>query len=194
MLCPATREGRLGLELGVAHFPSKVALRDHIDAYIAHWNDDPTPFIWTKPAASIIRARNGMLDRIPHAVHTAPLAKTLMWEHVGSEAGRSSSAQTRRVTHAEDYRRRHGFHGWRHASTRRADRGSNQGLQVRRLGDALFRSRVRRRTRPPLQGEIRPPPRPQDLRDFRRVLALLRRPSSWRHRQAVQPHQEVSDF
>jgi hypothetical protein len=29
-----------------------------------------------------------MLDRISHAVHTAPLAKTLMWEHVGSEAGR----------------------------------------------------------------------------------------------------------
>ena len=76
MLCPATREGRLGLELGVAHFPSKVALREHIDAYIAHWNDDPTPFIWTKPAASIIRSRKRMLDRISHAVHTAPLAKT----------------------------------------------------------------------------------------------------------------------
>src|SRR5437016_7277923 len=40
-------------------------------------------------------------------------------------------AQTERVTHAEDYRRRPGFHGWRHASARRADRGSDQGLQVR---------------------------------------------------------------
>ncbi len=68
----------------------QVALREHIDAYITHWNDDPTPFIWTKPAASIIRSRKRMLDRISHAVHTAPLAKTLMWEHVGSEAGRSS--------------------------------------------------------------------------------------------------------
>jgi len=81
--------GILGKQsLGVAHFPSKVALREHIDAYIAHWNDDPTPFIWTKPAASIIRSRKQMLDRISHAVHTAPLAKTLRWEHVGSEAGR----------------------------------------------------------------------------------------------------------
>ena len=50
--------GILGKQsLGVAHFPSKAALREHIDAYIAHWNDDPTPFIWTKPAASIIRSR-----------------------------------------------------------------------------------------------------------------------------------------
>src|SRR5207249_1348923 len=63
-----------------------------------------------------------------------------------------------------------------------------------RLGDALFRSRVRRRARPRLQGEIRPPARPQDLRDFRRVLALLRRRSPWRHRQAVQRHQEVRGF
>ena len=74
-----------------------------------------------------------------------------MWDHVGSEAGRTSSAQTRRVTHAEDHRRRPGFHGWRHASARRADRGSDQGLQVRRLGDALFRSSVRRGDRPRLQ-------------------------------------------
>src|SRR5437773_3998330 len=98
---------------------------------------------------------------------------------------------TRRVTHAEDYRRRHGFHGWRHASARRADRGSNQGLQVRRLGDALFRSRVWRRARPRLQ-ELRSPPRPQDLRDFRRVLAVQKcaRP----HRETVQRDQEVRGF
>src|SRR4030095_10203900 len=43
--------------------------------------------------------------------------------------------------------------------------------------------------------KIRPPARPQDLRDFRRVLALLRRRRSpWRHRQAVQGHQEVRGF
>jgi transposase len=61
--------GILGKQsLGVAHFPSKVALREHIDAYIAYWSDDPTPFIWTKPAASIIRSRKRMLDRISHAV------------------------------------------------------------------------------------------------------------------------------
>jgi hypothetical protein len=39
-----------------------------------------------------------------------------------------------------NHRRCAGVPGWRHASARRADRGSDQGLQVRRLGDALFRS------------------------------------------------------
>src|SRR6266550_6336855 len=118
-----------------------------------------------------------------------------MLERVDSEAGRSSYGQTRRVTHAEDYRWRPGFYGWRHASARRADRGSDQGLHVRRLVDAIFRSSGPRRDRPPLQGEIRPPARPQDLRDFRRVLALLRRRRSrWRHRQAVQADQEVRDL
>src|SRR5438105_1276531 len=34
--------GILGKQsLGVAHFPSKVVLREHIDAYIAHWNRRP---------------------------------------------------------------------------------------------------------------------------------------------------------
>src|SRR5262249_13929608 len=75
------------------------------------------------------------------------------------------SDRTRRATHAEDYRRRPGFHGWRHARARRADRGSDQGPQVRRLGDALLRSRVRRRARPRLQ-EIRPPARPQTYEIF----------------------------
>jgi dihydrofolate reductase len=42
------------------------------------------------------------------------------------------------VTHAEDYCRRLRFHGWRHASARRAERGSDQRLQVRRLGAAHF--------------------------------------------------------
>jgi hypothetical protein len=65
--------GILGKQsLGVGYFPSKVALREHIDAYIAHWNDDPTPFIWTKSAASIIRSRKRMRVRISHAVRTAP--------------------------------------------------------------------------------------------------------------------------
>src|SRR5439155_12334602 len=56
--------GILGKQsLGVAHFRAR-SRREHIDAYIAHWNDDPTPFIWTKPATSIIRSRKRMLDRI----------------------------------------------------------------------------------------------------------------------------------
>jgi transposase len=62
--------GILGKQsLGVSDFPSKTALREHIDAYIAHWNDDPTPFLWTKPATAIIKSHRKMLARISHAVH-----------------------------------------------------------------------------------------------------------------------------
>jgi transposase len=62
--------GILGKQsLGVSDFPSKSALRAHIDSYMAHWNDDPTPFAWTKPAAAIIRSHRRMLARISHAVH-----------------------------------------------------------------------------------------------------------------------------
>jgi hypothetical protein len=50
-------------------FPSKAALRQHIEAYIAGWNEDPTPFVWTKPAAAIIRSHKRMLARISQAVH-----------------------------------------------------------------------------------------------------------------------------
>ena len=36
-------------------FPSVGALVRHIQTYIAHWNEKPTPFIWTKEPADIIR-------------------------------------------------------------------------------------------------------------------------------------------
>lgn len=36
-------------------FRSVPALVRHIEAYLAHWNDDPTPFVWTKQPADIIR-------------------------------------------------------------------------------------------------------------------------------------------
>jgi len=36
-------------------FPSVKALIRHIRAYIDHWNERPTPFIWTKEPADIIR-------------------------------------------------------------------------------------------------------------------------------------------
>ena len=52
-----------------ANFPSKQALRDHIEKYIAGWNEHPTPFIWTKPADAIIKSHRRMSDRISHAVH-----------------------------------------------------------------------------------------------------------------------------
>ena len=35
-------------------FDTVRALIRHIDQYIAHWNDHPTPFVWTKTPADII--------------------------------------------------------------------------------------------------------------------------------------------
>ena len=40
-----------------------------VKAYMNGWNQNPTPFEWTKPAKAIIRARKRMLDRISTAVH-----------------------------------------------------------------------------------------------------------------------------
>ncbi len=31
------------------------ALITHIQRYITHWNDHPTPFVWTKEPAAIIK-------------------------------------------------------------------------------------------------------------------------------------------
>jgi transposase len=36
-------------------FPSVAALMKHIRAYIARWNEHPTPFVWTKDPSEIIR-------------------------------------------------------------------------------------------------------------------------------------------
>jgi len=59
---------RLGVlakqSLRATDFLSKKQLRDHIAAYIKHWNAEPTPSIWTKPAAAIIRSHQRMLARI----------------------------------------------------------------------------------------------------------------------------------
>jgi transposase len=41
--------GILRKQVGRAKVPGKKHLRDHVAAYIAAWNTDPTPFIWTKP-------------------------------------------------------------------------------------------------------------------------------------------------
>jgi transposase len=62
--------GILGKQsLGVTNFMSKAALRKHIDDFMLSWNDNPTPFSWTKPAAAIIKSRKKMLDRISKTVH-----------------------------------------------------------------------------------------------------------------------------
>lgn len=36
-------------------FRSVRALARHIEHYLAHWNDDATPFVWTKEPADIIK-------------------------------------------------------------------------------------------------------------------------------------------
>src|SRR5882672_11960084 len=59
--------------------------------------------------------------------------------------------------------------------------------------DALFDQEFGEEPR--LQGEVRSPPRPQDLRDLRRVLeVLLRKSAPRRHRETVQRNQEVRGF
>ena len=66
-------EGFFGIlakqSLSLTDFPSKRALRDHLDAYMRKWNRSPTPFEWTKPADAIIRSHRKMLNRISAAVH-----------------------------------------------------------------------------------------------------------------------------
>jgi transposase len=62
--------GILGKQsLGATDFHSKLALREHLDAYMGSWNKAPTPFAWTKPAAAIIKSHRRMLKRISTAVH-----------------------------------------------------------------------------------------------------------------------------
>jgi hypothetical protein len=36
-------------------FQTVTSLIRHIGRYIDHWNEDPTPFVWTKEPADIIR-------------------------------------------------------------------------------------------------------------------------------------------
>jgi transposase len=62
--------GILGKQsLSVTNFPSKQALREHLQAFMRAWNKAPTPFAWTKPADAIIKSHRRMLDRISTAVH-----------------------------------------------------------------------------------------------------------------------------
>jgi DDE superfamily endonuclease len=66
-------EGFFGIlakqSLSLTNFPSKAALRQHIEAYLANWNENPSPFAWTKPARAIIRSHKRMLARISVAMH-----------------------------------------------------------------------------------------------------------------------------
>jgi len=66
-------EGFFGIlakqSLSLADHGSTKALRAHLAAYMRAWNQSPTPFAWTKPAAAIIRSHRKMLERISTAVH-----------------------------------------------------------------------------------------------------------------------------
>jgi transposase len=66
-------EGFFGIlakqSLSVTDFHSTRALQDHLIAYLRAWNENPTPFEWTKPARALIRSHKRMLDRISTAVH-----------------------------------------------------------------------------------------------------------------------------
>lgn len=62
--------GILGKQaLFTTDFKSKSALCEHLKAYLRSWNQNPTPFEWTKPARAIIKSHKRMLDRISPAVH-----------------------------------------------------------------------------------------------------------------------------
>jgi hypothetical protein len=54
-------------------FTSIAALIDAIEEWISHWNDDPSPFVWTKPANDIIakvqRGRTTLTHQINSATH-----------------------------------------------------------------------------------------------------------------------------
>jgi transposase len=52
-----------------ASFPSTTALRRHIERFLKTWNQDPTPFVWTKSARRIVRDHRRMLARISQTVH-----------------------------------------------------------------------------------------------------------------------------
>src|SRR6266545_460086 len=51
-------------------FPSVAALMKHIKAYIARWNEHPTPFVWTKDPSEIIKkaVRRGV-NKTSRAAH-----------------------------------------------------------------------------------------------------------------------------
>jgi len=50
-------------------FPSKSALRSHIEAFLKSWNTNPTPFVWTKSARRIVRDHRKLLARISRTEH-----------------------------------------------------------------------------------------------------------------------------
>jgi len=52
-----------------ASFPSKAALRRHIEAFLRNWNQNPTPFVWTKSARRIVRDHRRIIARTSLTEH-----------------------------------------------------------------------------------------------------------------------------
>jgi transposase/DNA-binding CsgD family transcriptional regulator len=50
-------------------FVSRGALKKHLRDFLAAWNANPTPFVWTKSAHKIVRDHRKMLDRISREEH-----------------------------------------------------------------------------------------------------------------------------
>jgi transposase len=55
--------------LCLTSFPTKGALKRHLRDYLAKWNSNPTPFVWTKKAHTIMRDHRKMLARISRTEH-----------------------------------------------------------------------------------------------------------------------------
>jgi transposase len=52
-----------------ASFPSKAALRRHIEHFLRAWNENPTPFVWTKSARRIVKDHRRVSARISRTEH-----------------------------------------------------------------------------------------------------------------------------
>ena len=50
-------------------FPTRAALKKQLRAFLASWNTNPTPFVWTKTAHTIVRDHRKMLARISRQEH-----------------------------------------------------------------------------------------------------------------------------
>lgn len=50
-------------------FPSKVALRRHIETFLRSWNENPTPFVWTKSAKRILKDYRRIVASTSRAKH-----------------------------------------------------------------------------------------------------------------------------
>jgi transposase len=52
-----------------ADFPSKAALVRHIETFLASWNENPRPFVWTKSAKTLIRDHRKLLALTSRTKH-----------------------------------------------------------------------------------------------------------------------------